>query len=137
MFQASRSFSEFMFVVIRFGFGLAVEASVETAIGAAIGVEHEDGEFGSVEPDGFTDLFEDEFAVGFVFRGGEAFGSAGDFDGVGVEDSLAPEVFGEAELKAIIEAPDNGGVAMVFRARGVVVIDLFHLFLSERGLVWV
>ena len=128
--QAGGGMVQFLFVMAGFGLSVAVEASGEPSVGSAIGMKHQDRQLGSVQADGFADLLDDEFAIRFVFGAGEAFGSAGDFDGVGIENALALEVLRKTELKAVIEAPDDGGVAMVFFARSVGMVDLLHFFLS-------
>ena len=52
-----------------FGGGVVAEGLGEAAVGAAIGVEHQDDAAGAVEADGFANLLQHELALAFVFRG--------------------------------------------------------------------
>ncbi len=113
-------------VVKALGGRVAAEAVGQAVVGAAIGVQHQDDAPRSVQAHGFADLLEHELAFGFQVGRGQALGASGDLDGVGVRHADAFEELAESELKAIVEAPDHGGIAVIFLARGVEVKDLVH-----------
>jgi hypothetical protein len=79
-----------------------------------------------VQADRVANLIEHERPLGLVLRAGQALGASGDLDGIGVEDADALQEFPERQFKAVIEAPYDGGIAMVLFARRVEVKDLAH-----------
>ncbi len=74
------------------GFPLSVTAKAggEASIGATIGVHHQDHPPGAVQAHGFANLLQDKFTLNLEFRRGQALGTTGDFDGIGIRytDSL-------------------------------------------------
>ena len=66
------------------------------------------------------------FPVGFVFGRGQDLGAAGDLDGIRVGHADALQELAKPQLKAIVEAPQDGGIAVIFFARSVEVKYLFH-----------
>jgi hypothetical protein len=74
-----------------------------------------------------ADLIEYEFAVRRAVRRRQAFGAARDLNRIGVDHSDALQEFAEAQIKTIIETPDDGRVAPVFFAGGVEVEEFFQM----------
>ena len=61
---------------------------LQSAVGAAIGVQHQDHAPGAVQANGFANLFQDEFAFGLQLGRCQALGATGDLDRVGIETPL-------------------------------------------------
>src|SRR5438552_83915 len=114
--------------VMMFGFGASVAAKPagQAAISAAIGVQHQDHTARSVQPDGFSDLLQHKFAVALMFRRCKALGASGNLDGVRIGDPDPLEILPEPQFEAVIEAPDNGRIAVVFFARRIEVEHFLH-----------
>ena len=113
-------------MMLGFDPGVAFECAVQAAVSAAIGVQHQDDPSGGVQSNGFSDLFNDEFAFRLVVGRCQTFGAAGDLDGIRVDDTDALEKLTKGEVETVIEAPHNRGVALIPRAGGVEVKDFFH-----------
>src|SRR5208282_1180754 len=109
-----------------FGLGIAVKAVGQASVGSAIGVHHQDYPFRSMQAHRLADLFQDEFTIALVVGRSQALGSAGNLDGVGVDDANPLEELVKAEFKAIVETPENGRVAMIFFPGSVEVEDFIH-----------
>src|SRR5205809_3575180 len=89
---------EFVAVMLGFGGGVVLEG-LEAAVGSAVRVNHQNHALGTVQTDRFTNLVEDEFAVGLRLRRRQALGAAGDLDRVGIDDSGALEILSKAEIE--------------------------------------
>ena len=113
--------------MLQFPIAVALEAALQSAIGAAVGMDHQDDAAGLVEKNGFLDLIENEFAIRRALRRRQALGSAGDLDGIGIDDPDALQEFAETKLESIVEAPDDGRVAAISFAGRVEVEELFQI----------
>src|ERR1700675_1763477 len=108
-----------------FGFGIASE-SREAAIGATIGVQHQDNALGVVQAHGRANLFQHKLTVGLEFRRGQAFGPTGNLDGIGMRHADAFEEFAKPQVKAVIETPKDRRVAIILLPRSFKMKNLFH-----------
>src|SRR5580700_6093282 len=108
-----------------FGFGIASE-SREATIGATIGVQHQDDALGVVQAYGCANLFQHKLTVGLEFWRGQAFGPTGNLDGIGMRYADAFEEFAKPQVKAVIETPKDGRVAMIPLPRSFEMKNLFH-----------
>src|SRR6202035_6141386 len=100
-----------------FGLSVAAEAVGQASVGPAIGVDHQDHPPGAVQAHGFTNLIEDKLAVGLKLRRGQRLGAAGNFDRVSVHYADAFEEFAKTQVETVIEAPQDGRIALVSLAR--------------------
>src|SRR5438270_5645035 len=98
---------------------VAAEPSGQSTVRPAIGVQHEDHTIGAVQPDALFDLLEHELAIALVIGRGERLRAPGNLDRVGVVYTDALQKLAESRVEAIIEAPDDRRVALVFLARRV------------------
>src|SRR4029077_17605582 len=94
-------------------------------IGAAIGVHHQDRPPGAVQAHGLANLVEDEFTVALVLRRRQTLRSASNFDRVGIHHADALQELAKAQVKPVIETPEDGGVAMILLARSIEMKNLF------------
>ena len=88
--------------------------STEPAVGAAIGMKHQNDASRSMQADGFADLLDYEFAISLVLGRGQNFRATGDLDGVGIQHADAFEKLSEAEFESVVEASQDSGVAVIF-----------------------
>src|ERR1700722_7301253 len=102
------------------------ESFRQPAISTAIGMHHQDHAPGSVEAHGFADLIEDELTIRLMLRRSHDFGASGNLDGIRIGHANTLEELAESQLKAIVEAPEDGGVAMIFFTRSIEVEYFFH-----------
>jgi len=117
---------QFPLVMRGFSPGIALEGLGQASVGTTIGVHHQDHAFRRVQTHRFTDLFHNEFTIALALRRSQALGSPGDFYRVGMDHADALEEFLKAEVEAVIETPEDGGVTMIFSPGSVEVEDLFH-----------
>ena len=89
-------------------------------------MQHQNDQLRLVEAYGCPNLIENKFAVVFAFGRSQALGAAGDFDLVHVENAAPLQIFAEAEVETVIEAPDHGRIALVILTRRVEMIHLLH-----------
>src|ERR1700729_1159769 len=108
-----------------FGFGIASK-SREAAIGATIGVQHQDNALGVVQAHRRANLFQHKLAVGLEFWRGQAFGPTGNLDGIGMHHADAFEELAKPQVKAAIETPKDGRVAIIPLSRSFEMKNLFH-----------
>ncbi len=113
-------------MVCGLGGDVSLEGAGKSAVGSAIGVNHKDRQLRPVEADRFSQLIEEKVTIRFMFGRSEAFGASRYFDRIGVDNALALQIFSKPQLKTIVEAPDDGGIALVLVARSVGVVDLNH-----------
>src|SRR5271165_6932273 len=131
--QAVRGTTQFLLLALGFQNRIAAETARQSAIRAAIRMQHQDHELGPMQADGFLDLVQNELAIRLVFRRRKTLGAACNLDRIRIDNSNPLEKLGKPELKPVIEAPDYGGVTMVFRAGSVEMKDLLHSWSnSER-----
>src|ERR1039458_5649189 len=109
-----------------FGLGVAAEAAGKASIGAAIGVHHQDDPPGPVQPYRLANLVQHELTFGLVLRRSQAFGATGDFNGVTIHHADALEELAKAQVKPVIEAPQDGRVALILIARSFEMKNFFH-----------
>ncbi len=79
-----------------------------------------------MQPDRFPDLLQDKFPIALMLGSRQALGSARKFNRVGILDTDALEEFSKSEFKTVVEAPEDGGIAVVFLTRSVEVEYLFQ-----------
>src|ERR1700722_7193521 len=116
-----------------FGGRISAESSSQPAIGAAIGMHHQDHPSRAVQAHGFADLIEDELAIRLALRRNPDFGASGNLDGIGIHHANPLEKLAKSQLKAIVEAPEDGSIAMILFARSIEMEYLFHENLPGRG----
>src|SRR5215831_2488516 len=126
--------SQFLTMMEPLGFGIG--KCCHAAICPAIGMDHEDHASGVVQPHGFADLLQDEFAFGLLVRRCKALGAACDLDRIGKNHADTFEEFAESNVEAVIETPDDRGVAVVPVARRVEVEYLFQSGVSTPIIAW-
>jgi hypothetical protein len=63
-----------------------------------------------------------------------AFGAACDLDGIAIQHADALQKLPKTQLKAVVEAPQDSRIAMIFLTRSLEVKYLFHRFLSDERL---
>src|SRR5258708_36370034 len=97
--------------------GVSAKTSGKSAVGAAIGVQHQDHAPRAVQADGFANLLQHELTVAFMLWRGHALGATSDLDGIRIHYAHALQKLPEAELEAVVEAPQDGSVAMIFFTR--------------------
>jgi hypothetical protein len=117
---------EFALVMRGFRSSVAAKAARKASIGAAIGMYHQNHPSGPMQSHRLTDLFQHKLAVRLLLRGSQTLGAAGNLNGVGIDHTDALEELPESQLKSVIEAPEDGRVAMVLVARSVEVKQLSH-----------
>src|ERR1700730_17150675 len=61
-----------------------------------------------------------------MFGRSHALGPAGDLDGIGIHNANTLQEFPETQLKAVVEAPQDGRVAVIFLTRGIEVEHFFQ-----------
>jgi hypothetical protein len=64
-----------------------------------------------------TDLFQHKLALRLVLRRSQTLGAAGNLNGIGIDHTDALEELPESQLKSVIEAPEDGRVAIILLAR--------------------
>jgi hypothetical protein len=115
-----------------FGLSVATEAASKASISAAIGVHHQDHPPGAVQAHGLANLLQDKLSVCLVLRRSQALGATGNLDKIGIRHTDALEELSEAQIKSVIEAPENSCVALIRLARRVEVKNLFRDGLLRR-----
>src|SRR5271155_1337561 len=134
--------AQFLLVMEGFSLHIPMEATRQSSIGSAIGVQHQDDPFRSMQAYRLADLFQHEFTIALALGRSQALGSAGNLDGVGVDHANLLEKLAKAEIKAIVETPENGRIALIFSTGSVEVEDFLHGDLLNstvpgRAVLWV
>jgi hypothetical protein len=76
-------------------------------------VEHQEHGIRLVQINRFADLIKDKLAIGLTVITGQALGAAGHADGIEMGDIQTLDQLAQRHFKAIIEAPDDGSVALI------------------------
>src|SRR5262245_18289852 len=99
-------------VMLRLTRGIVLERS-ESAVGATVGVKHQDCGVGGVPADGYPDLFKQELAIALDLRRSQALCSTGNANRIVIVQAEMFDQLSQWQLEAIIETPDNCRVTAI------------------------
>src|ERR1700727_1351298 len=111
--------------------GIALEF-LQSSVGTAIGVQHQNDAARSVQTDRRADLLQNEGTVALAVRRDQHLCSSGDAYGIGFGDSALLEELRESGVEAAVKARKDGGIADIPLARRVEVEDFFQMASSPE-----
>ena len=106
-FQKNSRGRQFRVVVSSLDPAVALEATRQPPVGAAIGMQHQDDAIGSVQTDRLMNLIQHEGTVELLFWRGEGLGSSGDLDRVWLRNADPLEQLSAGSVEPVIEATYN------------------------------
>src|SRR5262249_44159728 len=99
-------------MILGFARGIMVKG-FQTAVSAAVRVQHQQDGLCAVQCHGLAQLLQDKLTVTLPVITGQAPGAAGHADRIVMGDTKALDELAQCHLKAMVEAPDNSGVRLV------------------------
>lgn|GEM_PF-4989016 len=79
-----------------------------------------------MQPNRFPDLFKHELALGLTFWRRKHLRASGNLDRIGIHYAHALEKLSKSEFETVIEAPQDGGIAVILLAWSVKVENFLH-----------
>src|SRR5580700_6984550 len=130
--QARRRAPQLLLVMRGLSLRVATEGAGQASVGAAIGVHHQNDSSGPMQPYRLANLIQNERPVAFLLWRSQALGASGHLDRIGIDHTDALEKLAKSQLKAIVEAPEYGGVAVILFPRSVEMKDFLHESIVAR-----
>src|ERR1700691_2632549 len=100
-------------------------------------MQHQYHQGRSVKTNGFSNLFQHELALARQLRRCQTLGAAGNPDRIWIRNSIPLEKLGDPQLEAMVEAPNDSRVTMIFLSRRIEMKNLIHnyIFLLASSLM--
>jgi hypothetical protein len=120
--------AQFRFLILGLALLVAVER-LQTAVGAAIAVDHQQQTVGAVQLHRSSHLRECKVARRLIGRRGENLSPSGDFLWIGQPDAAFFQEFARRKFEARVVAGNDTGIGAIFLRRRVEMEDLLHGFI--------
>jgi hypothetical protein len=85
-----------------------------------------------MQPYRLANLIQNERPVAFLLWRSQALSASGHLDRIGIDHTDALEKLAKTQLKAVVEAPEYGGIAVIFLPRSVEMKDFLHESIVAR-----